>query len=85
MEPDGSLLRLQETSTGPYPDPDESRPYHPNLCLQDQSQYYTPAYVWVLLVVLLLLAFPALTYMHFTIHKLILRYSATGCTNQELR
>jgi hypothetical protein len=28
MEPEGSLLRSQELSTGPYPKPDESSPYH---------------------------------------------------------
>jgi hypothetical protein len=29
MEPDGSLLCSQEPSTGPYPQPDQSNPYHP--------------------------------------------------------
>jgi hypothetical protein len=29
MEPKGSVLYSQEPSTGPYPEPDESRPYHP--------------------------------------------------------
>jgi hypothetical protein len=28
MEPEGSLPCLQEPSTGPYPDPDRSSPYH---------------------------------------------------------
>jgi hypothetical protein len=33
MEPEGSLLYSQETSTGPYPEPDQSNPYHPILSL----------------------------------------------------
>jgi hypothetical protein len=33
MEPEGSLPRSQEPSTGPYPKPDESNPYHPILSL----------------------------------------------------
>jgi hypothetical protein len=28
MEPEGSLPWLQEHSTGPYPEPDQSNPYH---------------------------------------------------------
>jgi hypothetical protein len=28
MEPEGSLQCLQEPSTGPYPEPDKSSPYH---------------------------------------------------------
>jgi hypothetical protein len=31
MEPEGSLLCSQEPSAGPYPEPDESGPYHPIL------------------------------------------------------
>jgi hypothetical protein len=31
MEPDGSLPRSQDPSTGPYPEPDQSSPYHPIL------------------------------------------------------
>jgi hypothetical protein len=27
MEPEGLLLRSQEPTTGPYPEPDESSPY----------------------------------------------------------
>jgi hypothetical protein len=32
MEPEGSLPRSQEPSTGPYPEPDRSNPYH---CVKD--------------------------------------------------
>jgi hypothetical protein len=28
MEPESLLPRLQEPSTGPYPEPDRSNPYH---------------------------------------------------------
>jgi hypothetical protein len=38
MEPEGSLSYSQEPSTGPYPEPDQSTPYHPILSVQDQ--YY---------------------------------------------
>jgi hypothetical protein len=31
MEPEGSLPCSQEPSSGPYPEPDLSNPYHPNL------------------------------------------------------
>jgi hypothetical protein len=33
MEREGSLSCSQELSTGPYPKPDQSNPYHPILCL----------------------------------------------------
>jgi hypothetical protein len=29
VEPEGSFLCSQEPSTGPYPEPDKSNPYHP--------------------------------------------------------
>jgi hypothetical protein len=31
MEPEGSLPCLQEPSTGPFPEPDQSSPFHPIL------------------------------------------------------
>jgi hypothetical protein len=33
MEPEGSLRCSQESSTGPYPEPDQSSAYHPILAL----------------------------------------------------
>jgi hypothetical protein len=33
MEPEGPILCSQEPSTGLYPDPDQSNPYHPILFL----------------------------------------------------
>jgi hypothetical protein len=35
MEPEGSLPCSQESSTDPYPKPDQSSPYHPILSLLD--------------------------------------------------
>jgi hypothetical protein len=34
MEPEGSLPYLQEPSTGPNSEPDQSKPYHPILSHQ---------------------------------------------------
>jgi hypothetical protein len=39
MEPEGSLSCSQEPSTGPYPEPDQSSPYHPILYLEDPFSY----------------------------------------------
>jgi hypothetical protein len=33
MESEGLLQRSQEPSTGPYPGPDQSSPYHPILAV----------------------------------------------------
>jgi hypothetical protein len=49
---DGSLPHSQQSSTGPYPEPDESSPYQPFPSLQDP-----PTDVFVFLVVSLLLIF----------------------------
>jgi hypothetical protein len=35
IEHGGSLLCSQEPSCGPYPEPDQTSPYHPILSLQD--------------------------------------------------
>jgi hypothetical protein len=37
MEPEGSLPCSQEPTTSPYPEPDQSNPYHPILPLEDWS------------------------------------------------
>jgi hypothetical protein len=36
MESEGSLQCSQEPSTAPYPEPDQSSPYHPILSLYDE-------------------------------------------------
>jgi hypothetical protein len=35
MEPEGSLTCSQELSSGPYPKPNQSSLYHPNLSLKE--------------------------------------------------
>jgi hypothetical protein len=39
MQPDGSLRCSQEPATGHYPEPDESRQYHPILFLPGRSHH----------------------------------------------
>jgi hypothetical protein len=75
MEPEGSLPRSQEPSTGRYPEPDPSNPYHPILSL-------SPTYVLVIPVVSFLLDFPPISYMHsasppFVLHALPISFSLT--------
>jgi hypothetical protein len=42
MESKGLLTSLQESSTGTYPEPDQSSPYHPILSLQDPFLAHFP-------------------------------------------
>jgi hypothetical protein len=58
MQPEGSIPNSQELSACPYPEPDQSIPYHPIPPLQDP-----PTYVLVFLVVSCPLAFPPTTYI----------------------
>jgi hypothetical protein len=50
MEPGGSLACSQHPSTGPYPEPDQSNPYHPILSkihfyiVHPLTSYYTQDY-----------------------------------------
>jgi hypothetical protein len=61
MKPEGSLPCLQEPSTGPYPQPDQSSTYHPILSKIHFNS--PPTYVLVFLVVSFLLAFPPISYI----------------------
>jgi hypothetical protein len=51
METESSLSHSRESSTGPYPKPDQSSPYHLILSVEDPSKYDPPTCVLVLLVV----------------------------------
>jgi hypothetical protein len=57
MEHEGSLPCSQNHSAGPYPEPDQSSPYHPILSLRS-ILILSPTYVWVFLVVSFILVFP---------------------------
>jgi hypothetical protein len=46
MEPEDSLPCSQESSTGPYPEPDQSNPYYPILSLSDQFSIAHPPTSW---------------------------------------
>jgi hypothetical protein len=78
-EPESSSPCSQEPSTGPYPEPVRSSPYHPILSLS-KIHFNTPTYVFVFLVVSFLLVFPPISYMHsssppFVLHTLPTSFS----------
>jgi hypothetical protein len=51
MEPGGSLPCSQEPSTGPYPEPDQSNPYHPTLSLINiPANFKRNAFICVLII-----------------------------------
>jgi hypothetical protein len=66
MEPEGSLPRSQEIAAGPYPQPDESSPYHLLLFVKDSFKYYLSTYAYVFFMVFILLASPLKLCMHFS-------------------
>jgi len=51
MEPEVSLLCLQDPAADHYPELEESSPYIPAQFLYDSVQCYSPIYVWILRVV----------------------------------
>jgi hypothetical protein len=57
MQPESPLPCSEEPSTGLYPEPDRSSPYHPILFLLDVFYNYTPIYVKFFLAVSFLLGF----------------------------
>jgi hypothetical protein len=64
MECKRSLLCTQELIVGPYLQPHQYSTYHPTLFLYNPSKYHPPSYIWVILVVCFLLAFPPKPHMH---------------------
>jgi hypothetical protein len=67
VEPDGPLPRSQGLSTGPYPEPNQSSPYHPilpkihfNIILAPMSRPSQGSF---------LLAFPSKSYKHSSQHE----------------
>jgi hypothetical protein len=42
MEPEGLLLCSQQLTTGPYPQPDKSKPYYPNLSISEHFNIILP-------------------------------------------
>jgi hypothetical protein len=81
MAHEGSSPCSQEPSTGPYPEPDQSSPYHPILPLQDLSKYYPPTYIFVFLVVSFILPFSPIIYVcsssPFMLHDLLILLDLT--------
>jgi hypothetical protein len=62
MQPEGSLSCSQEPDTDPYPEPDESSPYHTILFLL--TSFLIISYVCVFIMVSVLLDFPQKPCMH---------------------
>jgi hypothetical protein len=42
MEPNGSLQSSQQSATGRYPEPDESKPHFPTIFPKHSFYYYLP-------------------------------------------
>jgi hypothetical protein len=68
VAPEGSLPHSQELSTCPHPEPDKSSQYSQIPSLQDPSQYYSPTYILVFLVVSFLPANNIYAFLFSPIH-----------------